>query len=149
MKITFICTGNICRSPFAEHLLKKISDEKGYNYSITSMGTINKSGFKAPSDAVSAAKEFSIDLSTHESRPMNANELLKSDYIFVLDRTHREYIKTYYPMLQDRVFLLASYKKKGLFVSQDVKDPFKKDIKVFRKVYSEINSHINRILPLE
>lgn len=149
MNITFICTGNICRSPFAEKLLQKISDQRDLHYSVTSMGTINKPGFTPPEDAVAIAAEFDIDLSTHESRAMDAKYLMKSDYIFVMDRTHLEYINNFYPMIVDRTHLLAPYKKSGLFISKDVVDPFKKSRNTFKKVYAEINKHIQRILPLE
>lgn len=149
MNITFICTGNICRSPFAEKLLQQISDQEGYHYTVTSMGTINKPGFTPPDDAIKVAKEYDINLSTHKSRAMSPNELMRSDYIFVMDRTHQEYIKNYYPMITDRVYLLAPFKKRGLFKSKDVIDPFKKGEKTFRKVYAEIDKHIRRILPLE
>lgn len=149
MNITFICTGNICRSPFAELLLQNIAKEHGLPYSVTSMGTINKPGFAPPQDAIETAQDFGVDLSTHQSRGMNGTELMKSDYIFVMDRTHAEYLKNYFPMIQDRVHLLAPFKKKGLFISKDVKDPFKKSKKTFKKIYSEIQDHIQRILPLE
>lgn len=149
MNIIFVCTGNICRSPFAELLLKKIAKENGYPYVVSSMGTINREGYRAPQTACDIANTFGVDLSNHTSRAMNIGELLKSDIIFVMDRSHKEHLKTYYPSIIDKVHLLAPYKKGGIFRKNDVKDPFKKSEKVFQKVYSEIQEHIQRILPLE
>lgn len=149
MNITFICTGNICRSPFAEKLLQQISDKNGYNYSVTSMGTINKPGFSAPEDAIRIAAHYNVDLSAHTSRAMDIKTLMKSDYIFVMDKIHAEYVQNYYPMITTRMHLLAPYKKRGLFVAKNIPDPFKKGEKAFKKVYAEINKHIQRILPLE
>ncbi len=72
------------------------------------MGTINNPGIAPPEEAITIAKEFDIDLSTHTSNSMDAKELMKSDYIFVMDRTHLEYVKNFFPMVMDSWFSLSS-----------------------------------------
>lgn len=39
MHIMFICLGNICRSPMAERVARKIADDRGLDVTITSTGT--------------------------------------------------------------------------------------------------------------
>ena len=42
MKICFVCSGNACRSPFAETVMKKMLADKGIkNVGVCSVGTLN------------------------------------------------------------------------------------------------------------
>jgi len=87
-KILFVCMGNICRSPTAEGVFRKLSSEHSVlkNLEIDSCGT---TGYHVgePSDprSVSAAKERGYDLSEIRARKISSNDLEFYDYIFAMD----------------------------------------------------------------
>jgi protein-tyrosine-phosphatase len=68
VKVLFVCAGNICRSPFAEGLARRLAAERGLDVEFASAGKIAFDGDRCPPDAVAAAKEFGVDLSSHRAR---------------------------------------------------------------------------------
>jgi protein-tyrosine phosphatase len=98
VRILFVCTGNTCRSPMAEGLCRKIISEKlncsvdaveATGYKIRSAGVAACLGADASPEAIKVCGEYGIDISRHNSRPLDIAEALSSDYIFVMGRTHQ------------------------------------------------------------
>jgi len=87
-KILFVCMGNICRSPTAEGVFRKLASEHAAlkKLEIDSCGTI---GYHVgePSDprSVSAAKSRGYDLSAIRARQISPSDLVYYDYIFAMD----------------------------------------------------------------
>lgn len=86
MNVLFICLGNICRSPMAEGILKKLYKEKNLE------GIIESAGFESfhinepPDDrAISVARAHQIDISGHKARLFTANDFDRFDHIYVMD----------------------------------------------------------------
>lgn len=85
MKILFVCLGNICRSPIAEGVMKKICKTNGSKWLIDSAGTQNYHIGEAPhihSQAV--CKEKGIDISQQIARQIQDEDLIKFDMIYAL-----------------------------------------------------------------
>lgn len=66
--VLFVCHGNICRSPFAEHAAR---GRLGDVIRVTSAGFIGP-GRTSPSEAVTAARAFGVDLTAHRSTMLTA-----------------------------------------------------------------------------
>ncbi len=145
MNIIFVCTGNICRSAFAEHLARKLFPEHTYS----SMGTQGLENVEAPETAIEVAKDFEVDLTPHRSQKIDRDQASRADYIFIMDKSHQFFFETYLPQIIEDVHLLASFgKKKGFFSSgKEVKDPYQKNGKFFKKVFKEIEEHLKRVIP--
>lgn len=145
--IIFICTGNICRSPMAEGVLrKKCSELNRTDIAVSSMGIHARDGFGASELAIQVCKKEGIDISEHKSRMLVPDELVKSDLVLVMEPLHLNYIYTFFPIISKKTFLLGSWpgenKAKGA-----IQDPIGVSIKVYSKIYKEITAHIDRILP--
>lgn len=81
-RLVFVCSGNICRSPFAEHIaLAK-------NLDAVSCGTTARSGAPGDPDAIETAEGFGVDLSKHASRHVSEVEFSASDLVVVMDLHH-------------------------------------------------------------
>ena len=66
MKIVFVCTGNICRSPMGEAMLRHELAARGCpDVEVTSCGTWGLASQPATPDAVSVLRGRGIDLSPH------------------------------------------------------------------------------------
>jgi protein-tyrosine-phosphatase len=73
VKVLFVCAGNICRSPFAEGLARRLATERGLDVEFSSAGEIALDGDRCPPDAVAVAKEFGVDLSSHRARRLTTD----------------------------------------------------------------------------
>ena len=82
MKVLFVCAGNICRSPFAEGLARRLAAERGLDVEFASAGEIALDGDRCPGDAVAAAEEHGVDLSSHRARRLTAED--KADKVVPL-----------------------------------------------------------------
>ncbi|MDE6893855.1 MAG: low molecular weight phosphotyrosine protein phosphatase [Malacoplasma sp.] len=96
--VTFICLGNICRSPMAEFLFKKIIQKNANNkYEVLSAGT---SGWNDGDDMHTETKKIlnnlKIDVSNFYSKKLTDEIFQKSDYIFVMDnQNYKDVIKKF------------------------------------------------------
>ncbi len=137
--ILFVCTGNTCRSPMAEGLLKKWALETGTRLTVQSAGLAAIDGVPATTEAVEAALEKGIDLSGHLSRPLGKAEILESDLILTMTQRHKEMILKKLPDLKGKVFLLSEYAGMGI---EDVEDPIGQPLEVYRRVFEKMEGYL-------
>ena len=77
-KICFVCTGNTCRSPMAEKLMKKHLQELGINdVEVTSAGISVVAGEKMCDAANNALKKFGIRKSSRKAKQLRPIDLKK------------------------------------------------------------------------
>ena len=91
MKILFICTGNICRSPTAQAIARhQTKIQKLENkFIFDSAGTNNYHGGEVPdSRSVKVGKERNISFSNIHSRQIVSQDFENFDLIFAMDRDH-------------------------------------------------------------
>lgn len=88
MNVHFVCTGNMCRSPMAEAMLKDELERRGCDCSVTSSGTWAGHGEAATPEAVNTMREHGIDMSSHRSRPLDPAILEQADIVVAMTRVH-------------------------------------------------------------
>ncbi|MCP4393561.1 MAG: low molecular weight phosphotyrosine protein phosphatase [Alphaproteobacteria bacterium] len=91
MKVLFVCTGNICRSPTAEAVFRHKVEEAGLSdyIEIDSAGTHNWHAGGAPDDrSVYIAMKNGYSMDGIFSRQVSASDYNKFDYIFGMDVGH-------------------------------------------------------------
>lgn len=84
-KILFVCMGNICRSPSAEAVMRKMAAERGLDLQIDSAGTI---AYHAGESADSRMKRHAIQRNyylTSVSRPIVDRDFVDFDMIIGMD----------------------------------------------------------------
>lgn len=82
MKITFVCHGNICRSPMAEFYLKSIAPEFDVNSRATHTDEIGNDMFYAAKEKL---KRENIPFSHHKATLLSADDYDKTDYFLTMD----------------------------------------------------------------
>lgn len=121
-KVLLVCSGNTCRSPMAEAMLKHEWQAAGHGWDleVTSAGTGAMPGCAASPHALSAMRSRGLDLSAHRSRSVDEQTLAGVDLILTMTRRHKEHILSRWPHLAGRVFHLGEYAGNG----QEISDPF-------------------------
>jgi len=90
--ILVVCTGNVCRSPVAEGLLRaalalRLGDDAP---PVTSAGTIGWEGSSADPYSVEAAAERGVDISDHRARMLRRPDVLQAGLVLAMAREHAE-----------------------------------------------------------
>ncbi len=91
IKVLFVCMGNICRSPSAEGVFRKLVEEQQLSsrIEIDSAGTHAYHVGEAPdSRAQATAKSRDIDLSNLRGRRFITEDFIEFDYILAMDKSN-------------------------------------------------------------
>lgn len=111
-KILFICLGNICRSPMAEGIFRKIVEEANLSarFDIDSAGLINYHQGELPDKRMRTHALRRGYLLTHRSRPICAADFEKFDLIIGMDNQNMKALFSLCPSAQThKLKLAASY----------------------------------------
>lgn len=147
--ITFVCSGNICRSPMAEAVLKKMLNKTKYKdfIRVHSAGTLRLEPSSAHDYAVDVSRENDIELYDHLSKPINRHIVADSDIVFCLAQNHYNYLIERYPLYKNKIFLLKQWKSKHNISIPSIADPIGHPYDFFKETFSEIRTELTRILP--
>lgn len=101
-----VCTGNVCRSPLVEQLLRTGLDQRP-EVVVSSAGTGALVGHPMTDQAQALALEFGgRDPHTHRARALTLQQLDNADLVIALSREHRAAIVGMLPRASRRVFTL-------------------------------------------
>lgn len=138
-KIVFICTGNTCRSPMAEYLLKKVlKKEKLRGFKVCSAGVGAKKGDLMNPKTAQVLQENGVAIGKFASAPVN-DKLLKEAFAFVcMTERHTDYLmdmrwsvlrKSGEEEIENNVYSFAQ------LAGYEIPDPYGKDLDAYRYVY--------------
>ncbi|WP_227353628.1 low molecular weight protein-tyrosine-phosphatase [Haladaptatus salinisoli] len=142
--VTFLCLGNICRSPLAERYFEaRLSTAECDCATVRSAGFIEKEGRSSPDAAVSVADELGVDLTDHRSRCVDADLLRESDLVLLMDARNYRHLKGKFPDELDKACFLKSFAADGGF---EIEDPYSADEATFRRVYGEVTDSVDGLV---
>ena len=97
--ILFVCTGNLCRSPMAEGILKARFRSEGKHtlYQVRSAGAWTQNGLSASALAIQAMDELGLDIASHRSRRLTAEDVADASLVSVMTRDHKEALLAEFP----------------------------------------------------
>jgi protein-tyrosine-phosphatase len=149
MKVLFVCSGNICRSPMAAEYCRLRAREAGFAMlAVDSAGTLGIEGEPAPEEARRVMAEIGVDLSRHRSRGLRAEDLASADYTIVMERRHLKFLGRHHPDATDRRLLLRAFEEGSdpHPYPPDVADPIGMPIESFRELVPQISRSVDHLL---
>ncbi len=129
-KILVVCTGNLCRSPFAEGYLRQVL---GYA-DVCSAGTHAVPGNPVPEDGLLVARKFGVDLEAHRARRISLEELEEAAAILCMEPYHAAVVE---PMAipigveRDRIIVL------------DIPDPYGQGQNAYKQSFTRITQTLS------
>ncbi|NVN56148.1 low molecular weight phosphotyrosine protein phosphatase [bacterium Scap17] len=130
--ILVVCTGNICRSPVGESLLKQALPGK----------TVHSAGVGALVDhpveptAARFAVESGLEVDEHRARQVSVEMLTAADLILVMSDGHRRAINQMAPQVSGKTMLFGRWLAGGQ--GEEIPDPYRKSEEAFRHAHQKL-----------
>jgi arsenate reductase len=127
-KIIFVCVGNSCRSQMAEGFAKHYAEKLGIDAEIRSGGT-RPQGYVHP-EALKVMAEKGIDISKHQSKGINPQELKDFDVVISMGCSDKR---------------LCPVNFRGVSADWGIEDPFDQPIEAYRKARDQIEVKVKEL----
>jgi len=157
-RVCFVCSGNICRSPMGEVVLRRLAEDAGLGHpvEVDSAGTGDwHIGERADPRAVAALAARGYDGSAHRARQFDPRWFAQRDLVVALDRGHERTLRSWASTDVDRVKvrLLRSFEPgRGDAVGRrsdadlDIPDPFYSGQQAFADVLAQVERACEALL---
>lgn len=116
--VLVVCTGNICRSPMGEYLLRERWGKTAAK--VGSAGTAALVSWPADDDAQAVMQEHGIDMSTHRARQLDRELVRSHELILTMEDHHARWLLGHFPEARGRVYSMLHW----LQTEASVPDPY-------------------------
>ena len=141
-RVSFVCTGNICRSPMAEVVLRSLADDAGLSTRIAIESAATGDwhvGEPADVRTIEALARAGYDGTKHRARQFDATDFPNLDLVVAFDRGQARILRNWAGSTteQQKVRLLLEFSGDAS-EQQDVPDPYYSDAAMFDRVLGMI-----------
>lgn len=130
LNLLMVCSGNTCRSPMAEAIIRKMWDASAIAARVWSRGTSAAPGFPASPEAVTVMSSQGLDLGGHRSAPVSEADLVEADLVVTMTAAHKRALLDKFPLHRAKVRTLDEV---SLGAGGDVSDPIGGDRQAYER----------------
>ena len=145
--ILVVCTGNICRSPMAEGLLRHAlsgQPEPLKSLKVISAGVAARHGEPLSENSIVALKKAGIDISGGCAQPLTQQSLDDALVVFGMTKSHRAIIRSRAKPVPARLHLFREFMPPP--ADQEIADPYGGPLKVYEAARDEMVEAVPSIL---
>ncbi len=146
ISILAVCTGNICRSPMAEGILRGMLSACR-DITISSAGTHAVEGNPASEFAVIASFEQGVDISGHRARVLTPDMIKRSHVILCMEPSHIEWVISADVHASERVFNVAKFS--GGKKRNAIDDPYGCSLREYRQCFLDLRLCLDNFIGRE
>jgi protein arginine phosphatase len=139
MNIYLLCTGNTCRSPMAEAILRSKNIE---NLSVRSAGIHAQDGFPIADNAKTLIEEADMPY-TDQSRTLSREDVEWADYILTMTESHKRVLLQLFPENPDKIYTLKGFLSPR--TNEDVHDPYGGNLETYRETFNELTELMDKL----
>lgn len=144
--VLFICTGNLCRSPLAEGILKhKLDGKKMDGITVSSAGTFAVGGRPAPADVIEVAAKHGVDISGHSTRHITEEILAGADIVPCMECDHLVEAGVVLPDTTGKYRLLSEFGPPATR-GEEIEDPYGAPWDFLLSIYEQIDECVEGLL---
>ncbi|MDQ6950416.1 MAG: low molecular weight protein-tyrosine-phosphatase [Mariprofundales bacterium] len=136
--ILMVCSGNICRSPFAEFYLRSRLQQAGEFAEVFSRGILDMHSRSVPDTGIAVAADMGVDLAPHRATKLEGSDLDRAALVMIMEQQHRQYLAQMRPAAIGKIFYLSQ--PTG---GAEIPDPMGKSDEDFRDSYRVIVENID------
>jgi protein-tyrosine-phosphatase len=143
--LLFVCTGNICRSPMAEGMMKALLPPvPNRRITVLSAGTHAADGLPAETRAVHAALEYGADIGGHRSQAVDGSMVARADLILVMERRQARFIRSTARVAPKTLRMLGEFA--GGEGTHEIPDPYGGSFGVYRRRAQTIRGCLDGVI---
>ncbi len=148
VRVLLVCTGNVCRSPLAEGVLRKLLRDAGSHHGVIveSAGTAAMEGAHASSHSVDVAAASGIDIRGHAARQLTRRLVSRASLILTMQPEHGEWIAARFPEAAAKTHVITLYEDPA-GDPEGVHDPIGLDIDAYRETFVQIEDCLRAAMP--
>ena len=134
MKLLFVCTGNICRSPMAAAIARDLLAQAGRtDVEVSSAGTFALDGHAPTSDAAATAEAHGLSLAGHRAQQLTRELAADADLVIGMEDEHVAYAQQFGA-------------RRAVMLARPIRDPYGRGSAVYADTWALLSTLIPDLL---